>query len=117
MANRAMSDFIGRTFQFYGVVDNHFKLDGVVYEAVEDPSDGYRSSLDRVRIVEDASALPFRDAPLCAVSARSLPDGDLEDNEGVQLVDADGHVWLTFGTKNTHDYYPWFCFEYEPRRG
>jgi hypothetical protein len=47
--------------------------------------------LARVRVVAD----PERDRD------------DHQDNETWSLVDVDdGHVWLTFGTKNTNDYYP-----------
>jgi hypothetical protein len=44
---------------------------------------------------------------------------EYDDNysNGVRFVDVkDGHVWLRFGTDNTDDYYPYFVFEYKPRR-
>ena len=40
----------GEHFEDAGVI--RFRLDGKVYTAVEDPSDGYRSSMDRI-FVED----------------------------------------------------------------
>lgn len=40
-------------YAFYGVSCCAFKLNDTVYEAVEDPSDGYRSALNRVNIVDE----------------------------------------------------------------
>jgi hypothetical protein len=49
-----MNDFLGqfkdKVFDFYGVCDNCFKINNFVFEAVEDPSDGYRSYLESIQL-------------------------------------------------------------------
>ena len=37
-------------------------------------------------------------------------------SQGYRLIDqADGHVWLEFGTYNYDDYYPYFVFRHNPK--
>jgi hypothetical protein len=110
-------DFVddGKTHEFSGVDYNCFKLDGVVYEAVEDPSDGYRSYLDTIKAAGSEHFVfpPYPFADVLVMSSH----GECEwDFEGFVLIDArDGHVWLKVGTSNTMDYYPYFTFEYHPK--
>lgn len=114
-----MHEMVGKEFNFHGIADNCFRLDDVMYEAVEDPDDGYRSMMECVRIVPAASR-PFFIAPIARVRISESPPNKESSYDQVDqtwdLVDvSDGHVWLTLGTKNTDDYYPWFAFEYFPK--
>lgn len=114
---------------FYGVADNCFMLDGIVFEAIEDPSDGYRSSLDHVRRIYD-DKLPFPKQPLARIHIEHFhgrekahpdqeeDDWNLRERNAWKFVDvADGHCWLVIGTDNTDDYYPSFMFRYNPKQG
>lgn len=90
-----------------------FRLDGKVYTAVEDPDDGYRSSMDKI-FVSDA---PMKNvfAP-CKVLARMDTEREYGGtNDTLELLDcANGRVILRVGTDNSDDYYPWFVAEWLP---
>ena len=105
----------GREFDFYGVCNNEFKLDDDVWEAVEDPDDGYRSYMDSVQKKESDGI--FFGKPLARV--KIVPTDGLGGYEGsgdgFSVVDADGHKWLEFGTDTSEDYYPCFVFTYCPK--
>ncbi len=114
---------VGREMNFYGVVDEKFMLDEVVWEAMENENDGYRSSIGDVVLRNDSHEL-FGKEPLARVRivdvdrpwdrARDEPYDNVDD--GYKLVDVqDGHVWLTFGTDNEDDYYPRFVFQYKSK--
>lgn len=112
---------VGNEFAFYGAAENQFKLDDTVWEAIEDPDDGYRSHLDTVLVKPDSQTIFFQ-TPVARVKLVQQKDVTyIEDSwsrkvDFWQLIDvADGHVWLTFGTDNIHDYYPCFTFRYEPK--
>jgi hypothetical protein len=94
-------------------VDNNcFKLDSVVYEAVEDEEDGYRSCLGCVETRDVESKIFFR-TPVARVVIENANEGSFE---GYKLTDLhDGHEWLRFGTDNSDDWYPSFTFDYTPK--
>lgn len=132
---------IGGTYDFYGV-DGETLCIGVngtrvALEAVEDPSDGYRSYFGCFRTSEVGHI--FFGQPIARValkpggeSSRSwnwscCDDGGYRCNcesarlkreenfSGWVLEDVDtGHVWLTVGTDHGDDYYPCFTFRYSP---
>lgn len=78
-------------FDFYGVCNNEFKLNDTVYEAVEDPDDGYRSYLGSIE-VKNSDGI-FFGMPLARVKAVAV--GNHRDLDGWEFVDVtDGHVWL-----------------------
>jgi hypothetical protein len=86
-----------------------FRLDGIVYTAIEDPENGYRSSLDRVFISTEELSNTF---PKIKVLARKK--ADKEDNV-LEFVDAKtGKVVLSVGTGSADDYYPYFISEFYP---
>ena len=92
---------------------NRFQLGTVVFEALEDENDGYRTLLDKVQIVEENAPTIHR---LAEVVIRDALNKEYQDITGWSLVDTnDGHVWLTFGTDHLDDYYPAFRFEYYPK--
>lgn len=114
---------IGQVLPYFGVDNNCFKLGDQAWEAVEDESDGYRSMMEAVRAVDGADCI-FFSAPIARVRVEEAdqirnPWGDNSfdyDSEGYRLVDVDdGHVWLEFGTRNRHDYYPCFTFNHWPK--
>lgn len=124
-------------FDFYGVDGNCFCI-GVngarmVLEAVEDPSDGYRSYFSCFR-TEEVGKIFFR-APIARVkllagglSTRTYSDRCADEPvSGAELHEAQqnfsgwilkdvatGHTWLTVGTDYGDDYYPCFTFRYQP---
>lgn len=103
---------------FFGV-DNHlFKLGDAVYEAVEDPDDGYRSYLGSIEVRGEDGIFFGRPIDTVVVHEFERGGGLYSDSPdvGYELKSTtDGHVWLRFGTANTQDYYPWFLWEYQPR--
>lgn len=110
---------------FHGVDNNKFKLGGYIFEVLEDESDGYRSCLETVRRTYIDPDRPWHDGHGDMIAFRKpiakcrVTDdrqyGQNVDDEFLHLIDENGHVWLTFGTSNTDDYYPCFRFEYKPR--
>lgn len=90
-----------------------FRLDGKVYTAVENPDDGYRSSMDRLYVADDPITNVF---PPCKVLARKKADGDYERNDTLEFIDVvTGKVVLEVGTDNTDDYYPYFVANFNPQ--
>ena len=115
-----METLVGIDLDFYGAESQAFKVDGVVFEVLEDPDDGYRSHMAGVLARSDRD-YNFYDKPFARVQMKKISDDDwekgaIEKMHGYQLVDVeDGHVWLTFGTEWYDDYYPMFRFEYKPK--
>lgn len=140
-----LTSLIGGTYEFYGVDDKSFCIgvngSRMVLEAVEDPSDGYRSyfgcfrtpevgkiffgsPIARVRLEAGGRSERIRcfcddndpyDTPRedrpCAAHLKSQTD----HFSGWVLKDVDtGHTWLTVGTDHGEDYYPCFTFAYSP---
>jgi hypothetical protein len=97
-------------FGFYGVCHNKFKLDDVVWEAIEDPDDGYRSCLDAVKAVKEDDCTFFHE-PVATVKVIKV---EASDFDGYHLVDKSGHVWLKVGTDTSDSYYPCFIVQYDP---
>lgn len=89
-----------------------FILDGVTYTAVEDPEDGYRSSMNSLMVSGVAVANTFQPvAVICRMSENAKDQVD----DVLEIVDAqNGKVILRVGTANTDDYYPWFVAEWTP---
>lgn len=90
-----------------------FRLDGKVYCAVEDPDDGYRSSMDKLFVSDDAMRNAF---PPIKVLARVMDRTEYSGAADVlQLLDVrNGKVILEVGTDNTDDYYPSFVASWNP---
>ena len=115
---------VGSEVDYYGADDaeHTFKVDDVIFKALEDPDDGYRSYLGTINYSEDSNSIFFR-APIARVRIKSF-NGQrvpgLDDDtpyHGYRFVDVeDGHVWLEFGTKDYDDYYPYFVFRHSPKK-
>jgi hypothetical protein len=103
-------EMVGKSFGFYGVDNNFFKLGRNVFLAKEDESDGYRSYLETVEVVTDVEKLIFSSRALDTVVISKVENVF----EGYELVGENGHVWLKVGTDHSDDYYPYFVFEYRP---
>lgn len=92
-----------------------FVLDDVVYTAIEDPSDGYRSSLSALEVGGECSNV----FTPCFVSCRyrtEYGDGD-SDGRCEILVMTDiftDEPVLEIGTSRTDDYYPSFVAIFRP---
>lgn len=89
-----------------------FRLDGVTYTAIEDPSDGYRSSLGQLFIggAVNNSFPPIR------VLAMKKPNSKYGgENDTLLFVDlVTGKSVLEVGTDHVDDYYPAFVSAFSP---
>jgi len=113
-------EMVDQPFEFYGIDNNQFRLgkldtgELVTFEAMEDENDGYRSYLGSIEVIDSSESIFFQ-TPVALVRIAKSEKADTFF-EGYYLVDvADDHVWLTFGTDNNDDYYPYFTFRYEPK--
>jgi len=91
-----------------------FRLDGVVYVAVEDPEDEDRSCMRELKTADPES---MRNVfPPVKVLARHRTQGPRGDQDDVlELVDAkNGKVILEAGTESLDDYYPGFVARFAP---
>lgn len=92
-----------------------FRLDGVVYCAIEDPSDGYRSCMRELAVgSKDRMKNVF---PAIRVIGRyvSKDEDSYNEHDILELVDAiTGRVVLEVGTHNADDYYPSFVANFDP---
>ncbi len=90
-----------------------FRLDGVVYVAVEDPDDGYRSMMEELLIDNDATMKNVFIG--CNVVCNHIEKNGDEDDDILELVDAKTQkTVLRVGTGNYNDYYPYFVAEFDP---
>ena len=90
-----------------------FKLDGIVYVAIEDPDDGYRSYLGELKIDEVDTKNPFTGVEVLASHRDQNSYGEVSDI--IDFLDTTtGRVVLSVGTGNTDDYYPYFVAYFDP---
>lgn len=90
-----------------------FRLDGIIYTAVEDPSDGYRSSMDK--LFKSPNEKMLNTFPATRVLAKKKDNETYQVNDTLQLIDVvTGKVVLEVGTDNTDDYYPYFVSAFHP---
>lgn len=101
---------IGSEVDFYGVDCLRFRINGVTYEAIEDPDDGYRSALREIRIADEQPGGIFFNRPVTKLTIIDSEDGSFSGYE----FKSPGHVWLQIGTDYRDDYYPCFVFSYLP---
>lgn len=105
-----------KVLDFYGMENNFFKLDDEIYEAIEDPDDGYRSYLSEIKPTTDKEAddqLIFFQNPIDRVK---IVKSTAKDFEGYDIVSVeDEHVWVRVGTDHDDSYYPSCVINYNPR--
>lgn len=91
-----------------------FRLNGTVYVAMEDPSDGYRSSMRNLHT--DAAAKMVNVFPSVEVVGRHRELGRYGDQDDIlELIDVTtGKVVLEVGTVSVDDYYPSFVASFHP---
>ena len=91
-----------------------FELDGQVYEAIENPSDGYRSYMDKLVLSNKSVHNKIPEINIVCV----YRDKDNYDNcDLLDFIDCkNGKVFMTIGTRHTNDYYPVCIFEYSPEK-
>jgi uncharacterized protein YdcH (DUF465 family) len=89
-----------------------FELDNIIYTAIENPDDGYRSMLEELKKGEGKIKTKI---PPTEVVCKMKPNCDFEENEILQMVDTkNGKRILEVGTGNTNDYYPYFVAGWRP---
>ncbi len=87
-----------------------FQLGAMLFEVEEDESDGYRSSVKETKVISITA--PIRGRALAKITIKDAADQDLD---GYDLIDEEGHTWLSFGTNNSDSYYPGFVFNWQPK--
>ncbi len=86
-----------------------FVLDGEAFQAIEDPDDGYRSSLGHLLRCDIADVKNQFD-PIQVLGAMRGNSDDVIDFKDVR----NGKTILSIGTENTDDYYPSFVANWSP---
>lgn len=140
-----LNTLIDATYDFYGVDDKSFCVgvngSRMVLEAVEDPSDGYRSyfgcfrtpGVDKIFFGQPIARVRFERGGRSSRTTCFCDDNDpydysredrpcpghlksqMDNFSGWVLRDVDtGHIWLQIGTDHGEDYYPCFTFDYKP---
>lgn len=91
-----------------------FTLDGRTFSVIENPEDGYRSSMDE--IVENRSDLVITNTfPPCRVLGVFRSDSPYMANHVIDFYDSlTGKLVMSIGTENTNDYYPCFVAYFNP---
>jgi hypothetical protein len=93
----------------------NFILDGVTYTAIENPDDGYRSSMDKIIVSGTKVTNTF--APIeVLVSYRDKTEGSYKGNcEILDFADTkNGKRVMEIGTDDSDDYYPSFVANWSP---
>jgi len=89
-----------------------FRLDGTVWCVVEDPSDGYRSSM---REIVRSRKKPVNVFPAIQVLAVIRERNGYNSCDLLELIDTQtAKVVLVVGTDNNDDYYPSFVANFSP---
>jgi len=91
-----------------------FRIDGTTYMAIEDPSDGYRSSMEKLMIVHDAEMKNVF-SPVRVVATHRTQGSGYSSADILQFIDiANGKMIMEIGTDNDDDYYPSFVASFNP---
>jgi hypothetical protein len=91
-----------------------FRLDGICYVALEDPSDGYRSHMEEL-VVDEQAVMKNCFEPIRVIGHHRTNGSWGGDDDILELIDVkNGKVILEVGTKNTSDYYPCFVSSFVP---
>jgi hypothetical protein len=91
-----------------------FILDDVVYSAIEDPGDGYRSYMEDLEINrKDANvANKFKSVEVYIIKRCN---NDYKNNDIIDIYDViTNKIVLSIGTDNIDDYYPCYIGEWSP---
>jgi hypothetical protein len=90
-----------------------FRLDGKVYTATEDPSDGYRSSMQDIAVGDRPMTNTFE--PLRVTGRHRTKNAYNDEDDVLELIDVvTGKIVIEVGTSNSDDYYPSFVAAFHP---
>jgi hypothetical protein len=96
----------GNSFEDCQIIN--FILDGKTYSAIEDPEDGYRSTLREIRVSEVVVKNIL--APVQVLGTMRA-----DDEEVIDFLDTKtGKIVLAIGTEHFDGYYPYFVAEFTP---
>jgi len=101
--NIKFEELVGKPGILCAVDDLKFRIGDLTFEAIEDESDGYRSSLAEFKLVENIRP-----------TIREKVTITTDEGEYFYLTNKIGKVVLTVGTDYADDYYPCFVFNWEP---
>lgn len=100
----------GDSFEDCQVIN--FIIDGKTYTAIEDPSDGYRSSMKEIK---ESSVIVRNKFKPCRVLGVMRGQENYEDNDIIDFIDVvTTKIVLSVGTRAISDYYPSFVAEFTP---
>jgi hypothetical protein len=92
----------------------NFVLDGKTYTAIEDPQDGYRSSMEKLILSDDVVSNTFEPVEVLVVH-RTQSEGYSSNCDILDFFDTqNGKRVLVIGTDNNEDYYPAFVANWIP---
>lgn len=93
-----------------------FVLDGVTYKVVENPDDGWRSSMRDILVSDEKVNNTFKPHKVIARMLTGRIDGGIGDKNNIlEFTDAStGETVLSVGTGNTDDYYPYCVLYWNP---
>lgn len=111
-------DFSEESIKTYGDVFEdcqicRFRLDGIVYLAIEDPDDGYRSYMRDLKTDESAIMKNVFD-PIDVVCHHRTKNRCDNDDILEVINKKTGKVILEVGIGNYDDYYPYFVANFRP---
>ena len=92
-----------------------FILDGVTYMALENPADGYRSYMEELKVVDEKCKIKLPDISVYC-KHRSTTEGNYEADLLEFYDEGNDKCFLTIGTENTDDYYPYCVLRYNPEK-
>ena len=107
MSNEKIKEEWGDGFEDCQVIN--FILDKKTYTAIEDPSDGYRSSMREIKLSKVVIKNVFKPVKVMGVMRQDTSD-DVIDFFDVKT----GKVVLSVGTEDLDDYYPGFVAYFNP---
>lgn len=107
MSNEKIKEEWGDSFEDCQVIN--FILDKKTYTAIEDPSDGYRSSMREIKLSKVVIENVFKPVKVMGVMRQDTSD-DVIDFFDVKT----GKVVLSVGTEDLDDYYPGFVAFFNP---
>src|SRR3990167_1353948 len=87
-------------------------LDNVTYQFIEDPSDGYRSYMREIEVVELQPSLLLPNIKVHCVHTTNDRGAGGEESEDILTIYDRYKPVLRIGTANTDDYYPYFVMDY-----
>ena len=110
-------DEINRKFEHWGSMEDcqciNFVLDGITYTAIENPVDGYRSSMEGIIKSDDVVSNTFQ--PIEVTVFYRIKNEYDSDCDILDFFDANnGKQIMEIGTDNTDDYYPSFVANWTP---